>query len=90
MTGLPASLTECLPDWSNLVKHNPLARRDWILWKTTTKHLETRLRRIEKATEMLARGLTPCMLLRRLNLAYKNATFVETWLQLPDSESVPR
>jgi hypothetical protein len=34
----------------------PLARRDWVLWLSSAKKEETRVRRIEKAISMLSSG----------------------------------
>ena len=39
--------------WSDIT---PVARRDWIHWITSAKQLETRMRRIRNACEMLASG----------------------------------
>ena len=39
--------------WSDIT---PAARRDWIHWITSAKRLETRARRIQGASEMLAAG----------------------------------
>ncbi|MES2223783.1 MAG: YdeI/OmpD-associated family protein [Patescibacteria group bacterium] len=36
--------------------NTPLARRDWVLWLSTAKKEETRVRRIEKAISMLSSG----------------------------------
>ncbi len=39
--------------WADIT---PIARRDWVLWISTAKQPETRMRRIEKACDMLASG----------------------------------
>jgi len=59
-TRVPADLHKALTAsprakalWADIT---PIARRDWILWITTAKQLETRVRRIEKACDMLASG----------------------------------
>ena len=39
--------------WSDIT---PVARRDWILWITSAKQVETRARRIKNASSMLAAG----------------------------------
>ena len=39
--------------WSDIT---PIARRDWIVWITTAKRSNTRVRRIQNACEMLAAG----------------------------------
>jgi Bacteriocin-protection, YdeI or OmpD-Associated/Domain of unknown function (DUF1905) len=39
--------------WSDIT---PIARRDWILWITSAKRPETRVRRVENACDMLAGG----------------------------------
>ncbi len=44
--------------WSNVT---PVARRDWIQWIESAKREETRLKRIESACDMLAKGKRrPC------------------------------
>jgi hypothetical protein len=39
--------------WSDIT---PVARRDWILWITSAKQVETRARRVKNACSMLAAG----------------------------------
>src|SRR5438045_8029455 len=39
--------------WADI---SPLARRDWILWISSARQPETRRRRIDKASSMLASG----------------------------------
>jgi hypothetical protein len=44
--------------WSDIT---PIARRDWIQWMTSGKRAETRVLRIDKACDMLAKGKRrPC------------------------------
>jgi uncharacterized protein YdeI (YjbR/CyaY-like superfamily) len=57
---MPADLQKALADapkarklWVDIT---PIARRDWILWISTAKQLETRKRRIRKACSMLSSG----------------------------------
>lgn len=66
----------------------PMARQNWILWVTTAKQPETRMRRIENACDMLASGK------RRVccfpGLAWLTRDYVkptETWLPLPKSRA---
>jgi hypothetical protein len=66
----------------------PMARRDWILWLSSTKHSETRRGRIEKACNMLASGKRRVCCFGGLNWLRKDhATAGETWLPLPDSKN---
>jgi hypothetical protein len=48
-----AAAPEARAVWSDIT---PVARRDWILWITSAKQAETRVRRIRNACEMLATG----------------------------------
>ena len=69
----------------------PMARRDWILWITTARKLETRGHRIEKACDMLASGKRRVCCFPGLNWLTKDqATPEETWLPLPSAKNVPR
>ena len=69
----------------------PMARRDWILWLSSTKYPETRRNRIEKACDMLASGKRRVCCFGGLNWLRKDhATAGETWLPLPDSRTVLR
>ena len=62
---VPADLRKALAaapkareSWSDIT---PLARRDWIQWITSGKRAETRVKRIETACDMLAKGKRrPC------------------------------
>lgn len=44
---------KALLQWKSIT---PLARRDWVLWLSTAKREETRVRRIRKACSMLSSG----------------------------------
>jgi hypothetical protein len=67
--------------WANIT---PMARRDWILWISSTKQLETRASRIEKACDMLASGKRRVCCFGGLNWLRKDhATAGGTWLPLP-------
>lgn len=59
-TRIPADLNKALKTISKAEKTwkdiTPLMRRDWILWIVTAKKPETRVRRIEKAIDMLSHG----------------------------------
>ena len=65
----------------------PIARRDWILWISSAKQLETRKSRIEKACAMLASGKRRVCCFGGLNWLTKDHASVETWLPLPKSKS---
>ena len=66
----------------------PMARRDWILWLSSTKQPETRRSRIEKACDMLASGKRRVCCFGGLNWLRKDhPTAGETWLPLPDSKN---
>jgi Bacteriocin-protection, YdeI or OmpD-Associated/Domain of unknown function (DUF1905) len=68
----------------------PMARRDWILWISTAKQPETRLRRIEKACDMLASGKRRVCCFGGLNWLTKDQPkSCETWLPLPSSKNRP-
>lgn len=55
---LAAAPTKAREVWSAIT---PLARRDWIQWITSGKRAETRVLRIDKACDMLAKGKRrPC------------------------------
>jgi len=55
---LAAAPTKVQDVWSDIT---PLARRDWIQWITSGKRAETRVLRINKACDMLAKGKRrPC------------------------------
>jgi len=70
--------------WADIT---PIARRDWILWISTAKQLETRSRRIKNACDMLASGKRRVCCFPGLKWLTKDyATSGETWLQLPNSK----
>ena len=56
---VPADLQKALgatPKANSLwLEITPVARRDWILWITSAKKKETKIRRIKKACDMLAK-----------------------------------
>jgi hypothetical protein len=55
---LAAAHPKALAAWSDIT---PVARRDWIQWIESAKREETRLKRIESACDMLAKGKRrPC------------------------------
>ncbi len=55
---LAAAPSKAREAWSDIT---PLARRDWIQWITSGKRAETRVKRIETACDMLAKGKRrPC------------------------------
>ena len=62
----------------------PLARRDWILWLSSTKNPETRQLRIKKACSMLAAGKRRVCCFGGINWLRKDhPTAGETWRPLP-------
>jgi Domain of unknown function (DUF1905)/Bacteriocin-protection, YdeI or OmpD-Associated len=66
----------------------PIARRDWILWISSAKQLETRRCRIEKACAMLASGKRRVCCFGGIKWLRKNhATAGGTWLQLPNTKN---
>ena len=67
--------------WADIT---PIARRDWILWISSAKQLETRKIRIEKACSMLASGKRRVCCFGGLNWLTKDHASVETWLPLPN------
>jgi hypothetical protein len=73
-----ASLAQAM--WADIT---PNARRDWILWISSAKQLETRKSRIEKACSMLASGKRRVCCFGGLNWLTKDHASVETWLPLP-------
>jgi hypothetical protein len=67
--------------WADIT---PMARQNWILWISSTKHLETRRSRIEKACDMLASGKRRVCCFGGLNWLRKDhAAAGGTWLPLP-------
>jgi hypothetical protein len=67
--------------WADIT---PNARRDWVLWITSAKQIETRNSRIEKACSMLASGKRRVCCFGGLNWLTKDHASVETWLPLPN------
>jgi hypothetical protein len=66
----------------------PMARRDWILWISSTRQVETRAGRIKKACDMLASGKKRVCCFGGLNWLMKDhGTSGGVWLPLPDSKS---
>jgi hypothetical protein len=55
--------------WADIT---PIARRDWIFWIISAKQLETRMRRIEKACDMLASGKRRVCCFGGINWLMKN------------------
>jgi len=70
--------------WANIT---PMARRDWILWISSAKQLETRNSRIEKACSMLSSGKRRVCCFGGLNWLTKDHPRCGTWLPLPNSEN---
>ncbi|MCI0589123.1 MAG: YdeI/OmpD-associated family protein [Planctomycetes bacterium] len=69
--------------WADIT---PMARRDWVLWISTAKQPETRMRRIEKACDMLGSGKRRVCCFPGIKwLTKDHATSGETWLPLPNS-----
>jgi hypothetical protein len=68
--------------WSDIT---PMARQNWILWISSAKLPETRLRRIENACDMLASGKKRVCCFGGLKWLMKDhPTSSEGWLQLPN------
>ena len=71
--------------WANIT---PMARRDWILWISSARQLETRRNRIEKACDMLASGKRRVCCFGGLNWLMKDhGTSGGIWLPLPNSKN---
>jgi hypothetical protein len=71
--------------WADIT---PMARREWILWISTAKQLETRQRRIENACDMLASGKRRVCCFAGIKwLTKDHVTSGETWLPLPKSKN---
>ena len=67
--------------WADIT---PMARQNWILWISSAKQPETRLRRIENACDMLASGKRRVCCFGGLKWLMKDhPTSSEGWLQLP-------
>ena len=65
----------------------PMARRDWILSISTAKQAETRVRRIEKACDMLAGGQRRLCCFPGVKwMMRENAETCGMWLPLPSSK----
>jgi hypothetical protein len=74
--------------WADIT---PMARRDWILWTSSAKQLETRRRRIEKACAMLASGKRRVCCFGGINWLMKNhGASGGKWLPLPKREPAAR
>ena len=89
---VPMDLREALADAPRAralwVEITPMARRDWILWLSSSKQPETRRSRIEKACDMLASGKRRVCCFGGLNwLRQGHKTAGETWLPLPGSKA---
>ena len=67
----------------------PMARRDWILWVSSAKQLDTRARRIEKACDMLAHGKRRVCCFGGLTWLTKDHPGAETWRPLPSAKARP-
>jgi Bacteriocin-protection, YdeI or OmpD-Associated/Domain of unknown function (DUF1905) len=68
--------------WADIT---PMARQNWILWISSAKLPETRIRRIENACDMLASGKKRICCFGGLKWLMKDhPTSSEGWLQLPN------
>jgi hypothetical protein len=70
--------------WADIT---PIARREWILWISSTKQPETRRRRIEKACDMLASGKRRVCCFGGLNWLMKDNPSLDRWRELPNSKN---
>jgi hypothetical protein len=71
--------------WADIT---PMARQNWILWITSAKLPETRMRRIENACDMLASGKKRVCCFGGLKWLMKDhPTSSEGWLRLPNSKN---
>lgn len=76
-----AAAPEARAQWADIT---PMARRDWILWISSAKQLETRRIRIEKACDMLASGKRRVCCFGGLKWLTKDqGTSGGLWLPLP-------
>ena len=67
--------------WADIT---PMARQNWILWISSARQPETRMRRIENACDMLASGKRRVCCFGGLTWLRKDHTEAgETWLPLP-------
>lgn len=73
---MPADLNKALSATPKALKTwesaTPIARRDWILWLNTAKQAETRVRRIQKALDVLSKGKKRVCCFGGLNWLIKN------------------
>ena len=71
--------------WADIT---PMARQNWILWISSAKLPETRMRRIENACDMLASGKKRVCCFGGLKWLMKDhARSCGIWLQLPNSKN---
>jgi hypothetical protein len=71
--------------WADIT---PIARRDWILSIISAKQPETRMRRIEKACDMLASGKRRLCCFGGIKWLMKDhPTSGRMWVQLPNSKN---
>jgi hypothetical protein len=71
--------------WADIT---PMARQNWILWISSAKQPETRMRRIENACAMLASGKRRVCCFGGLTWLRKDhAEAGEMWLPLPNSKN---
>jgi len=71
--------------WADIT---PMARQNWILWISSAKQPETRMRRIENACDMLASGKRRVCCFGGLKWLMKDhPTSSEGWLRLPNSKN---
>jgi hypothetical protein len=91
-TRVPMELSKALavapPAQALWVDITPMARQNWILWISSAKLPETRLRRIENACDMLASGKNRvCCFGGPKWLMKDHPTSSAGWLPLPNSKS---
>ncbi len=67
----------------------PIARRDWILWMSSTRQPQTRRRRIEKACDMLASGKRQVCCFGGIHWLMKDLPKQERWSPLPGAKRSP-
>ena len=71
--------------WADIT---PMARQDWILWISSAKQPETRMRRIETACDMLASGKKRVCCFGGLKwLMRDHRGSSEGWVRLPNSKN---
>jgi hypothetical protein len=91
-TRVPAELRKALAAappaqalWADIT---PMARQNWILWISSARQPETRMRRIENACDMLASGKKRVCCFGGLKWLMKDHPgSSEGWLQLPKSRN---